>query len=48
MNKSERVFFITSKLEELYPETPVPLDHTNNFTLLVAVLLSAQCTDERS
>ena len=47
MNKSERVCFITSKLEELYPETPVPLDHTNNFTLLVAVLLSAQCTDER-
>ena len=47
MNKSQRVHYILDKLEELYPETPVPLDHTNNFTLLVAVLLSAQCTDER-
>lgn len=35
------------KLEELYPETPIPLDHKDPFTLLVAVLLSAQCTDER-
>lgn len=34
-------------LEELYPETPVPLDHTDPYTLLIAVLLSAQCTDER-
>jgi len=34
-------------MEELYPETPVPLDHHNPFTLLVAVLLSAQCTDKR-
>lgn len=34
-------------LEELYPETPVPLDHADPYTLLVAVLLSAQCTDER-
>ena len=47
MTKLERVEFIKNKLEELYPETPIPLDHTNNFTLLVAVLLSAQCTDER-
>tara|TARA_X000000950_G_scaffold281984_1_gene379823 strand:- start:361 stop:1047 length:687 start_codon:yes stop_codon:yes gene_type:complete len=47
LNKSQRVHYILDKLEELYPETPVPLDHTNNFTLLVAVLLSAQCTDER-
>ena len=35
------------RLEELYPETPIPLDHRDAFTLLVAVLLSAQCTDER-
>lgn len=34
-------------LEELYPETPIPLDHTDHFTLLIAVLLSAQCTDKR-
>lgn len=47
MIKSEKVQFVVDKLEELYPETPVPLDHTNSFTLLVAVLLSAQCTDIR-
>ena len=47
MKKNERVGFIQNKLDELYPTTPIPLDHTNNFTLLVAVLLSAQCTDER-
>ena len=47
MLKKERVDFILTRLNELYPETPVPLDHKNNFTLLVAVLLSAQCTDER-
>jgi endonuclease-3 len=47
MNKKERVEFIGSKLEELYPETPIPLDHTDPYTLLIAVLLSAQCTDER-
>jgi endonuclease-3 len=35
------------KLEELYPETPIPLNHTDPYTLLIAVLLSAQCTDER-
>jgi endonuclease-3 len=34
-------------LEEFYPETPIPLDHTDRYTLLVAVLLSAQCTDKR-
>ncbi|SDJ58039.1 endonuclease III [Microbulbifer yueqingensis] len=45
--KKERVDFILDKLESLYPETPVPLDHTDPYTLLVAVLLSAQCTDER-
>lgn len=47
MLKQERADYILEKLEDLYPETPVPLDHTNPFTLLVAVLLSAQCTDER-
>ena len=47
MLKAERVEFILRRLQELYPETPVPLDHTDPYTLLVAVLLSAQCTDER-
>lgn len=47
MRKQERADFILSRLNELYPTTPVPLDHKDNFTLLVAVLLSAQCTDER-
>lgn len=47
MKRSERADLIHQRLAELYPETPVPLDHSNPFTLLVAVLLSAQCTDER-
>lgn len=47
MLKAERANYILQKLQELYPETPVPLDHSDPFTLLVAVLLSAQCTDER-
>ncbi len=47
MKKAERVAFILDRLDELYPEPPVPLDHSDPFTLLVAVLLSAQCTDER-
>lgn len=47
MTKAQRADYIANRLEELFPETPVPLDHTNAFTLLVAVLLSAQCTDER-
>lgn len=47
MLKQERANYILHRLEELYPETPIPLDHTNAFTLLVAVLLSAQCTDVR-
>jgi endonuclease-3 len=47
MLKPERVAFIQRRLAQLYPEPPVPLDHSNPFTLLVAVLLSAQCTDER-
>ena len=46
-NKAARVERILTELERLYPETPVPLDHTDPYTLLVAVLLSAQCTDER-
>lgn len=47
MTKKEKVEFVIDKLEELYPQTPIPLDHTNAYTLLVAVLLSAQCTDKR-
>lgn len=47
MLKQERADYILRRLEELYPETPVPLDHKDPFTLLVAVLLSAQCTDAR-
>ena len=47
MLKAERVDYILQRLQELYPETPVPLEHSDPFTLLVAVLLSAQCTDER-
>lgn len=46
-SKKLRAQFIHQKLEELFPETPIPLDHSNAFTLLIAVLLSAQCTDER-
>ncbi|MDZ4083943.1 MAG: endonuclease III [Bdellovibrionales bacterium] len=42
-----RAAIIQNRLEELYPETPVPLDHKDAFTLLIAVLLSAQCTDKR-
>lgn len=45
--KLERVALVFSTLNEHYPETPVPLDHKDAYTLLVAVLLSAQCTDER-
>ena len=47
MLKAERVKYILQRLQELYPETPVPLDHSDPFTLLIAVLLSAQCTDKR-
>ena len=47
MNKSERAIEIMKILDKTYPEIPVPLDHEDNFTLLIAVLLSAQCTDER-
>jgi endonuclease-3 len=45
--KAERTSYILQRLQDLYPETPVPLDHQDPFTLLIAVLLSAQCTDER-
>lgn len=47
MTKAERVAWLMAELEERYPETPVPLDHKDPYTLLVAVLLSAQCTDAR-
>jgi endonuclease III len=47
MTKAERVELVGRELDRLYPETPVPLDHRDAFTLLVAVLLSAQCTDAR-
>jgi len=47
MLKQERADYIRTRLEALYPETPVPLDHKDPYTLLVAVLLSAQCTDVR-
>jgi len=47
MTKKERVEFVIESLEKLYPETPIPLDHKDTYTLLIAVLLSAQCTDVR-
>ena len=47
MKKYEKVEFVINKLEELYPVVPIPLDHKDPYTLLIAVLLSAQCTDER-
>jgi endonuclease-3 len=47
MKKKEKVEFIQQKLEALYPEIPIPLDHKDAYTLLIAVLLSAQCTDVR-
>ncbi len=47
MTKAERAAYVVDTLELLYPETPIPLDHEDPFTLLIAVLLSAQCTDER-
>ena len=47
MTKAEKVADIAQILDDLYPETPVPLDHKDAYTLLIAVLLSAQCTDER-
>lgn len=47
MTKKEKGVFIISELEKLYPETPIPLDHKDAYTLLISVLLSAQCTDAR-
>lgn len=47
MTKKEKANYIVQELEKLYPETPVPLDHKDAYTLLISVLLSAQCTDER-
>lgn len=45
--KKQKAAYILQSLEEFYPETPVPLNHSDPYTLLIAVLLSAQCTDER-
>lgn len=47
MNKKNKIQFISTKLDELFPNPPIPLDYTSPFTLLVAVMLSAQCTDIR-
>lgn len=47
MKKSERAEIVRTILDKTYPETPIPLNHKDIFTLLIAVLLSAQCTDER-
>ena len=47
MNKSERAKFIMDALNEAYPDIPIPLNHIDIYTLLIAVLLSAQCTDKR-
>lgn len=47
MLKQERAAYIADKLQELYPQPPIPLCHKDPYTLLIAVLLSAQCTDER-
>ena len=47
MNKEARVEFVINTLKEIYPTIPVPLDHKDPYTLLIAVLLSAQCTDVR-
>ena len=47
MTKKEKVHFIISSLDRLYPEVLIPLIHKDPYTLLIAVLLSAQCTDER-
>jgi endonuclease-3 len=47
MTKTERVNFVINKLEELYPKPEIPLDHKDAYTMLISVLLSAQCTDKR-
>jgi endonuclease-3 len=47
MTKKEKSKYVIQELEKLFPETPIPLNHSDAYTLLIAVLLSAQCTDER-
>jgi len=47
VKKQERADLVRQRLGELYPDPPIPLDHRDEFTLLVAVLLSAQCTDKK-
>ena len=47
MKKIDRAAYVMERLDEIYPETPVPLNHNSIFELLIAVLLGAQCTDER-
>ena len=47
MRKAERAKIIRKELKKLYPSPPIPLDHTNPYTLLVAVVLSAQSTDKK-
>lgn len=47
MNQKERALFVSEKLDSLYPDPTIPLQFTNTFTFLVAVLLSAQCTDKK-
>lgn len=47
MTKSQRAAWVDQRLQELYPDPPIPLDHQDAYTLLIAVLLSAQCTDVR-
>jgi endonuclease III len=47
LNKEERFIYVSNELQKLYPDTPIPLDHDSIYTLLIAVLLSAQCTDIR-
>ncbi|MEZ4906757.1 MAG: hypothetical protein R2771_03725 [Saprospiraceae bacterium] len=47
MKKKDKIEFVTSTLDHLYPETPIPLEHSDAYTLLIAVLLSAQSTDKK-
>ena len=47
MTKIQRAQYLLDRLDQLYPETPIPFDHKDPYTLLIAVLLSAQCTDVR-
>jgi endonuclease-3 len=47
MTRQERADLVAKRLAKLYPQTPIPLDHVDSFTLLVAVVLSAQCTDKK-